>query len=89
MDLSLLTAYLHCKGLVPFFCSDFLFSLLQWYGIMMVFQDTHNINELCIFGFEWHQENFGELQLLSGEEYNSLSTLSSSSLECKPFLLSS
>ena len=35
---------------------------------MTVLQDIYNIDELCIFGFEWHQDNFDELQLLSGEE---------------------
>ena len=42
---------------------------------MTVLQDMYNIDELCIFGFEWHQENFDELQLLSGEECNSNVTL--------------
>ena len=56
---------------------------------MTVLQDIYNIDELCIFGFEWHQDNFDELQLLSGEESNSFSILSSSSLEGYPSLLSS
>ena len=56
---------------------------------MTVLQDIYNIDELCIFGFEWHQDNFDELQLLSGEESNSFSILSSCSLEGYPSLLSS